>query len=179
MISARKVFIGMSLVALSTNVHAITLNDISDFFLNPDLTQMSANQLISKDNFFGKLSILSEDETEIMLSAAKRPNSLEATYIKLDEEWLFNDISFSYYAKNEENCLRQQKAYKKHLTKRLNDVTFSQHDDGFFWQLPNRDWAIWLTISHGINPFTQKVGCSSKVILVYSSLDSDSGDEDF
>lgn len=175
----QRILVIIALMALFTSAKAITLNDISAFLLNPEVTKMTPKQLIEYDNFFSKLSVQLESEDEIILAVEKKPNSLEAAYIKIDNAWLLNDISFSYYSNKQENCDRQQNAYIKHLTKKLNNDTLSQSDDGVYWQLANQDWAIWLTTSYAVNPFTDKNGCSSKMSLIYSDLDAQSEDEDF
>lgn len=161
------------------NAKAITLNEISSFLVDPDLTQMKPNQLINYNNFFGKLSVLSESAEEMLLTVEKKPNSLDATYVKLEGQWVLNDVSFNYYAGNSKNCDRQQDAYIKHLTKKLGAATFGEENDGIFWQLPKRDWGIWLVVNEAMNPFTKITGCSSKIILIYSDLDAQNGDEDF
>lgn len=179
MMTKRKIFVCIGLSTLFNVTQAITLHEISNFLLNPDLAQMNPQQLIDNNNFFGKLDTQLQSDDEIVLALKKKPNSLEATYMKLDGQWLLNDVSFSYYATKDENCTRQQAAYVKHLTKRLNNATFEEPGEGMFWQLPDRNWGIWLTVSQTINPFTEMGGCSSKIILVYSDLDAQNEDEDF
>lgn len=179
MISRQQLLTLMGLIVFPINLWAITLNDISIFLLDSSLTKMSPQELIDNNNFFGKLDIFSETADEMILVAEKSPNTLDATYMKLDGQWTLNDVSFSYYANKEENCKRQQEIYIKHLTKKLEKATFDESGSGIFWQLPNRDWGLWLMTNYAINPFTKTSGCSSKIILVYSSLDADQGDEDF
>ncbi|MGL4675567.1 MAG: hypothetical protein ACRCXK_11980 [Wohlfahrtiimonas sp.] len=171
------IFIGLGLFpALSS---AITLDNISNFLLNPDLPQLTPHEVIANQNFFGKLDTSLETEDELVLSAHKKPNSLEMTYMKLDSQWVLNDVSFSYYSSKDENCEKQQNAYIKHLTKKLNKATFNESDEGMFWQLQDRSWGVWLAVDRTINPFSNASGCSSKIILIYSNLDEQNGDEDF
>lgn len=171
------IFIGLGL--FPTISFAITLDNISNFLLNPDLPQLTPHEVIANQNFFGKLNTTLETEDELVLSAQKKPNSLEMTYMKLDGQWLLNDVSFSYYSSKNENCEKQQNAYTKHLTKKLNKATFNESDEGMFWQLQDRSWGIWLSTDRTINPFSNASGCSSKIILIYSNLDEQNGDEDF
>ncbi len=171
------IFIGLGLLPVISE--AITLDNISNFLLNPDLPQLTPQEVIANPNFFGKLDTTLETEDELVLSAQKKPNSLEMTYMKLDGQWLLNDVSFSYYSSKNENCEKQQNAYTKHLTKKLNKATFNESEEGMFWQLQDRSWGIWLSIDRTINPFSNASGCSSKIILIYSNLDEQNGDEDF
>lgn len=180
MMSKKKVlaFVWMTLFFKSSD--ALTLDNISNFLLNPDLAQLTPQELIANNNFFGKLDTSLENDEELVLSVQKKPNSLEAVYIKLEGQWLLNDVTFSYYSNKEENCIRQQNAYIKHLTKKLNRATFNESNDGMFWQLQDRNWGIWLTVNRAISPFTNAGGCSSKIILIYSNLeDQQNEDEDF
>ncbi len=179
MISYKQLLTMLGLIVLPVNLWAITLNDISDFLLDPKLTQMTPQELIDNNNFFGKLDVFSKTTDEMILLKERKPNTLDATYMKLDGQWTLNDVSFSYYASKEANCKKQQDIYIKHLTKKLEASTFDESGSGVFWQLPDRDWGIWLMNSYAINPFTKTSGCSSKMILVYSSLDAGNGDEDF
>lgn len=171
------IFIGLGLLPVISE--AITLDNISNFLLNPDLPQLTPQEVIANPNFFGKLDTTLETEDELVLSAQKKPNSLEMTYMKLDGQWLLNDVSFSYYSSKNENCEKQQNAYTKHLTKKLNKATFNESEEGMFWQLQDRSWGIWLSIDRTINPFSNASSCSSKIILIYSNLDEQNGDEDF
>ncbi len=179
MINYKKLFIAVVFSLMPVNLLAITLNDISDFLLDPELAQMTPQELIDNNNFFGKLDVFSKTVDELILLKEKRPNSLDATYMNLDGQWALNDVSFSYYADKDENCKKQQDIYIKHLTKKLKIATVQDDGSGVFWQLPNRDWGIWLINSYAINPFTKKSGCSSKMILVYSSQDVGNEGEDF
>jgi hypothetical protein len=174
---SRLIFIGLGL--FPTISFTITLDNISNFLLNPDLPQLTPHEVIANQNFFGKLDTTLETEDELVLSAQKKPNSLEMTYMKLDGQWLLNDVSFSYYSSKNENCEKQQNAYTKHLTKKLNKATFNESNEGMFWQLQDRNWGIWLSTDRTINPFSNANGCSSKIILIYSNVDEQNGDEDF
>ncbi|GAA5099503.1 hypothetical protein [Wohlfahrtiimonas larvae] len=171
------IFLGLGLLPVFSK--AITLDNISNFLLNSDLPQLTPYDMIANQNFFGKLDTTLETDDELVLSAYKKPNSLEMTYMKLDGEWLLNDVSFSYYSNNDVNCDKQQNAYIKHLTKKLNKATFNESDEGMFWQLQDRSWGIWLSIDRVVNPFSNASGCSSKIILIYSNLNEQHEDEDF
>lgn len=174
-----RVFVFLGLGMLPNLSWSLTLENISNFLLNSDLPQLTPYDMIANQNFFGKLSTTLETDDELVLSTFKKPNSLEVTYMKLDGQWMLNDVSFSYYSNKYENCDKQQNAYIKHLTKKLNKATFNESDEDMFWQLQGRNWGIWLSKSNTMNPFSNASGCSSKMILIYSSLDEQNGDEDF
>ncbi len=171
------IFLGLGLFPVISE--AITLDNISNFLLNPDLPQLTPHDVIANQNFFGTLVTTLETNDELVLSASQKPNSLEVTYMQLDGQWALNDVSFSYYSGKDENCEKQQNAYVKHLTKKLNKATFNESDEGMFWQLQDRSWGIWLATDSTINPFSNASGCSSKIILIYSNVDEQSEDEDF
>lgn len=174
-----RVFIFLGLGGIPFFAQALTLDNISNFLLNPDLPQLTPHEVIANQNFFGKLDTTLETEDELVLSIHKKPNSLEMTYVKLEGQWLLNDASFGYYSMKAENCDKQQNAYIKHLTKKLNKATFNGAGEGMFWQLQDRNWGIWLSMDRAMNPFTDANGCSSKMILIYSNLNEQHGDEDF
>lgn len=166
------------LLTISSHALAITLNDISNFLLDERLPAMSMSELIHQENFFGQFKKVSESDDEITYLINQSPNELTATYIKLDDQWLLNDISFKYYSSSFNNCTRQQNAYMKHFQKRLAKPTYYEGAETVFWQIPQRDWGIWLMNDQAMNPFNQKSGCSSTLILIYSSLDLQNETED-
>lgn len=164
---------------LSMTAHGLTLKEISDYLLDEQLVATSPQQIMANENILAeKFVIMMENDEELLLQANRQPNTLDASFLKLSDQWMFNDASFNYYSGKVENCQKQQNAYKKYLTKKLNHPTLEDSEEEFFWQLPDRDWGIWLTVTVADNPFSQNNGCVSKMTLIYSPFAAQNDGED-
>lgn len=177
-----KNFLSICLIIISSILslsQALTLSEISNYLLEESLVNKTPNDLVGTEALIGTLQKTTENSEEIALSIQKSPNSMDVTFMNLDDKWQFNDASFSYYSSKVELCQRQMAAFNKHLTKKLGKPVRVQVRESIFWQLPERDWGIWLTIDDTINPFTNQTGCTSKIVIIYSSQDGQNEEEDF
>nr|WP_252866324.1 hypothetical protein [Wohlfahrtiimonas chitiniclastica] len=118
---------------LSMTAHGLTLKEISDYLLDEQLVATSPQQIMANENILAeKFVIMMENDEELLLQANRQPNTLDASFLKLSDQWMFNDASFNYYSGKVENCQKQQNAYKKYLTKKLNHPTLEDSEEEIF-----------------------------------------------